>query len=61
MGYGSRALEILKQYYEMKIPNIDEKIEESNTEITQVQDEEVRLLEEAIGKLFVPFLFSLYN
>lgn len=50
MGYGSRALELLKQYYEMKILNINEaQFETSATEISKVQDEEVNLLEERIG------------
>lgn len=50
MGYGGRALELLKQYYELKIPNIDEKTEDVQSEISQVQDQEVSLLEETIGK-----------
>ncbi|XP_078046929.1 RNA cytidine acetyltransferase l(1)G0020 [Augochlora pura] len=49
MGYGSRALELLKQYYEMKILNISEKsLETPATEILKVQDEEVGLLNETI-------------
>ncbi|XP_053976648.1 RNA cytidine acetyltransferase [Hylaeus volcanicus] len=49
MGYGSRALELLKQYYEMKILNISEAtIEPTVTEISRVRDEEVNLLEERI-------------
>ncbi|XP_012286930.1 RNA cytidine acetyltransferase [Orussus abietinus] len=49
MGYGSRALELLKQYYEMKIPNIDEKAEtDMATGIAKVHDEEINLLEETI-------------
>jgi len=53
MGYGSRALQLLKQYYEMKIPNINEEsgMEESVTEIKNVPDEAVGLLEETIGKM----------
>lgn len=50
MGYGSRALELLKQYYEMKILNISETLQAPPTEIAKVQDEEVNLLEERIGK-----------
>lgn len=51
MGYGSRALQLLKQYYEMKIPNLNEgdAQEPVTTEITNVPDEEVGLLEETIG------------
>jgi len=52
MGYGSRALELLKQYYEMKIPNINESVvKEVVTEITNVSDEAVDLLKETIGNL----------
>jgi len=52
MGYGSRALELLKQYYEMKIPNINESVvKEVVTEITNVSDETVDLLKETIGNL----------
>ncbi|XP_046430108.1 RNA cytidine acetyltransferase [Neodiprion fabricii] len=48
MGYGTRALQLLKQYYEMKIPNIDEKVEEPITEISHVQVDEVSLLKETV-------------
>ncbi|XP_076664130.1 RNA cytidine acetyltransferase l(1)G0020 [Andrena cerasifolii] len=49
MGYGSRALELLKQYYEMKILNVSEAPqEEVVTEISKIRDEEVNLLEERI-------------
>lgn len=50
MGYGARALELLKQYYEMKILNINETPSETyTTQISKVQDEEVNLLEERLG------------
>ncbi|KOC66166.1 N-acetyltransferase 10 [Habropoda laboriosa] len=49
MGYGSRALKLLKQYYDMKILNINEASSETyTTEISRVQDEEMNLLEERI-------------
>ena len=49
MGYGSRALELLKQYYEMKILNVSEAPQdEVVTEISKIRDEEVNLLEERI-------------
>ena len=52
MGYGNRALQLLKQYYEMKMPNINESvIEESMTEIKNVPDEAVDLLQETIGNI----------
>lgn len=50
MGYGSRALELLKKYYEMKIVNINEtSLQTCITEISKVKNEEVNLLEEKIG------------
>lgn len=50
MGYGRRALQLLKQYYEMKMPNINENvIEEPMTEIKNIPDEAVGLLQETIG------------
>lgn len=49
MGYGTKALELLKQYYEMKILNINESSEICTTEISKVQNEEMNLLEERIG------------
>lgn len=62
MGYGSRALQLLKQYYEMKIPNINESIvQEPVMEIKNVSDEAVNLLEESIGNLlFNDICFYIY-
>ncbi|XP_014486431.1 PREDICTED: N-acetyltransferase 10-like [Dinoponera quadriceps] len=49
MGYGSRALLLLKQYYEMQQPNINEDVaQEPIAEIKNVPDEAVGLLEETI-------------
>lgn len=48
MGYGTKALELLQKYYEMNIPNLDET--EPIVEIAQVQEEEINLLEERIGR-----------
>jgi len=48
MGYGSRALTLLKMYYEFLIPNIEEgKLPKEN--IDSIQEEEVDLLKERIG------------
>jgi len=48
MGYGSRALTLLKMYYEFLIPNIEEgKLPKEN--IDSILEEEVDLLEERIG------------
>lgn len=48
MGYGSRALSLLKMYYEFLIPNIDEgQLPKEN--IVSIQEDEVELLEERIG------------
>ncbi|XP_027846110.1 RNA cytidine acetyltransferase isoform X1 [Aphis gossypii] len=47
MGYGARALSLLKMYYEFLIPSIDEgKLPKEN--IDSIQEEEVDLLEERI-------------
>lgn len=49
MGYGSRALTLLKDYYELKVTSLDEEALPKE-HIDSVPDEEVGLLEEAIGK-----------
>lgn len=49
MGYGSRALSLLKKYYEFKIPSIDED-QLPQEHVESVADENVGLLEERIGK-----------
>lgn len=51
MGYGSRALALLKKYYEFKIPSIDEE-QLPQEHIESVADENMGLLEETIGKFF---------
>lgn len=62
MGYGSRALSLLKMYYEFLIPNIDEgKLPKEN--IDSIQEEEVDLLEEKIGiytNIFTKIIRTLY-
>ncbi|XP_066257074.1 RNA cytidine acetyltransferase isoform X1 [Euwallacea similis] len=60
MGYGARALDILKQYYEMKIPSLEEDSEVCR-EIDSVNDETIGLLEEAIEprKSLPPLLLKL--
>lgn len=48
MGYGSRAISLLKMYYEFLIPNFDEgQFPKEN--INSIQEDEVHLLEERIG------------
>ncbi|XP_044254594.1 RNA cytidine acetyltransferase [Tribolium madens] len=47
MGYGAKALNLLKQYYEFKIPSTDE-FEDVVEEINNVREEEVGLLEETV-------------
>lgn len=61
MGYGTRALDILKQYYEFKIPNLDEESKSVQEEIENVDEDEVGLLEEHIEpkKSLPPLLFKL--
>lgn len=51
MGYGSRALSLLKMYYEFLIPNIDEGLLPKEN-IDSIQEEEVDLLEERIGTIY---------
>ena len=48
MGYGSRALELLQKYYEMKIPNINDHCIITDDKIKTIEEEEVSLLEENI-------------
>lgn len=50
MGYGKRAIQLLKMYYEGLMPSLSEcKIPEENIE--PVNDSELGLLEERIGKI----------
>ncbi|XP_059479969.1 RNA cytidine acetyltransferase [Neocloeon triangulifer] len=60
MGYGTRALEILKQYYNMKIPSIDEE-SRPICAIEAVESESVGLLDEVIEprKSLPPLLLKL--
>lgn len=48
MGYGSRALTLLKRYYRLEIPSVDE-AERPAEAIEPVPEEEVDLLQEVIG------------
>ncbi|KAK9872107.1 hypothetical protein WA026_016151 [Henosepilachna vigintioctopunctata] len=61
MGYGSRALFLLKQYYELKMPSIDENIMDVQEEIENVDENELGLLEEQIKprKSLPPLLLKL--
>lgn len=61
MGYGTRALNLLRQYYEFKFPSIDETADEANEEIENVAEDEVGLLEEHIEprKKLPPLLLKL--
>ncbi|XP_028814072.1 RNA cytidine acetyltransferase [Denticeps clupeoides] len=49
MGYGSRALQLLQQYYEGQFPLLDEEQHNKSHEITTVSSEAVGLLEEAVS------------
>ena len=49
MGYGRRAMNLLIQYYEGKIPSLAEESKEEKQIATLTEDEEVGLLEEAIS------------
>lgn len=61
MGYGTRALNLLRQYYEFKFPSVDENVDEVIDEIDNVAEEEVGLLEEHIEpkKKLPPLLLKL--
>lgn len=61
MGYGTRALNILKDYYEFKIPSLDEGIKTIQEEIENVDNDQVSLLEENIQpqKSLPPLLLKL--
>jgi N-acetyltransferase 10 len=61
MGYGSKSLELLQKYYEMKVPNLMEEDTEFEKEIDAVLEEDVGLLEENIGprKNLPPLLLKL--
>ncbi|XP_039212813.1 RNA cytidine acetyltransferase [Crotalus tigris] len=48
MGYGSRALRLLRMYYEGKFPCLEEKVIQKPREIATVSSEAVSLLEEAL-------------
>lgn len=50
MGYGKRAIQLLKEYYEGKITNIDEEFVSESNGIETVDDEQVTLLTENISK-----------
>lgn len=61
MGYGARALQILRDYYEGKIANVDEDVSGVQEEIKNVEEDEVGLLEECIEprKSLPPLLLKL--
>lgn len=54
MGYGTRALNLLLDYYGQKMQCLDEDLSEETVNV--VQDEEIGLLEERIGTLEVLFI-----
>lgn len=60
MGYGARAINLLRDYYEYKMTNIDEDNEVSD-EIEAVNDDDIGLLEETIEprKKLPPLLLKL--
>nr|XP_023013202.1 RNA cytidine acetyltransferase isoform X2 [Leptinotarsa decemlineata] len=61
MGYGARALNLLKQYYEYKIPSIEEDSQLPKDEIDNIEENQVGLLEECIEprKSLPPLLLKL--
>ncbi|XP_077050615.1 RNA cytidine acetyltransferase isoform X3 [Siphateles boraxobius] len=61
MGYGSRALQLLEQYYEGQFPLLDEQEQTSAGAITSLSSEAVSLLEEVVSprKDLPPLLLKL--
>ncbi|XP_023013202.2 RNA cytidine acetyltransferase l(1)G0020 isoform X2 [Leptinotarsa decemlineata] len=61
MGYGARALNLLKRYYEYKIPSIEEDSQLPKEEIDNIEENQVGLLEECIEprKSLPPLLLKL--
>ncbi|XP_012671087.1 RNA cytidine acetyltransferase [Clupea harengus] len=61
MGYGSRALQLLQQYYEGQFPLLDEKESTTSSQITSISSEAVSLLEEVVSprKNLPPLLLKL--
>ncbi|XP_016301276.1 RNA cytidine acetyltransferase-like isoform X2 [Sinocyclocheilus anshuiensis] len=61
MGYGSRALQLLQQYYEGQFPPLDEQEQTTTSTITSVSSEAVSLLEEVVSprKDLPPLLLKL--
>lgn len=61
MGYGLRAIQLLKEYYELKIPSLEEEQDRAKEEIENVDDSELSLLEESIEprKSLPPLLLKL--
>uniref|UniRef100_A0A673MF69 RNA cytidine acetyltransferase n=1 Tax=Sinocyclocheilus rhinocerous TaxID=307959 RepID=A0A673MF69_9TELE len=61
MGYGSRALQLLQQYYEGQFPLLDEQEQTTTSTITSVSSEVVSLLEEVVSprKDLPPLLLKL--
>lgn len=50
MGYGKRAVSLLKLYYEGNIPRLDDASSGPGENIEGVDDSEIGLLEERIGQ-----------
>lgn len=61
MGYGARAINLLRDYYEFKMANIDEQEDEVADAIEPVNDSDIGLLEETIEprKKLPPLLLKL--
>ncbi len=54
MGYGSRSIQLLEEYYEGKMIDIHEKqsaLDSVREDIESVPDEDLNILSERIGKL----------
>ena len=61
MGYGSRALELLKQYYEHRIPSLSEDSEEkeAKTISEDVSQQQGLILDNVAAIISIVFIYNL--
>lgn len=62
MGYGSRAMELLQKYYEMKMVDVDEgNVKTVSEEIDPTEDSDLSIVEERVAprKNLPPLLLKL--
>lgn len=61
MGYGARALQLLKDYFEFKFTSVEEEVQTVQEDIQSIEETEVGLLAECIEprKSLPPLLLKL--